>query len=167
VLPVKDVEGGEAHVEHFLLAKNEALIGRSRVRFRYTRSWRCGRGRSTHQRKTQSGGTQRLHGGGIRRALLPRSLLDPCHGRILRKFLRKRSTRMRSAKPPRKDYLCKFHSSQGPKSRHNRLLHLRARAVPGTCVSGIGLSRLVVWCSSMSDVRGRPEVDGARPNRRD
>jgi hypothetical protein len=80
------MERGETDVDHFLFAKNEALIGRVIVGLRDTGSGHRGRGCSTHQRKTQSGGTQHLHGGGFGRAFLLRSLLDPWHGRILRKF---------------------------------------------------------------------------------
>jgi hypothetical protein len=80
------VERGETDVGHFLFAKNEALIGRGIVGLRDTGSGHRGCGCTTHQRKTQSGGTQHLHGGGLGCALLLRSLLDPWHGRILRKF---------------------------------------------------------------------------------
>jgi hypothetical protein len=86
VFPIEEMERGETDVDHFLFAKNEALIGRVIVGLRDTGSGYRGRGCCTHQRKTQSGGTQRLHGG-FGRAFLFRSLLDPWHGRILRKFL--------------------------------------------------------------------------------
>jgi hypothetical protein len=81
------MERGETDVGHFLFAKNEALIGRGIVRLRDTGSGHRGSGCITHQRKAQSGGTQHFHGGGFGRAFLLRSLLDPSHGRILRKFL--------------------------------------------------------------------------------
>jgi hypothetical protein len=86
MFPIEEMERGETDVDHFLFAKNEALIGRVIVGLRDTGSGHGRPGCSTHQRKTQSGGTQSLHGG-FGRAFLLRSLLDPWHGRILRKFL--------------------------------------------------------------------------------
>src|SRR4029077_8610929 len=80
------MERGETDVGHFLFAKNEALIGRGIVRLRNSGSGHRGCGCATHQRKTQSGGPQHLHGGGFGCALLLRSLLHSWHGRILRKF---------------------------------------------------------------------------------
>jgi hypothetical protein len=77
VFPVENIECGKSDVEHFLVAKNEALIGRDVVRLRDAGSGRRGCGCSTHHRKTQPGGTQHLHCGGFCRAFLPRSLLDP------------------------------------------------------------------------------------------
>jgi hypothetical protein len=87
VFPIEEMERGETDVLHFLFAKNEALIGRGIVRLRNTGSGHRGCGCTTHQRKTQSGGTQHLHGGGFGCAFLLRSFFDPWHGRILRKFL--------------------------------------------------------------------------------
>jgi hypothetical protein len=78
------MERGETDVGHLLFAKNEALIGRGILRD--ISSWYRGCRCATHQRKTQSRGTQHLHGGGFGCAFLLRSLLDPWHGRILRKF---------------------------------------------------------------------------------
>ncbi|WGD55404.1 hypothetical protein QA641_16905 [Bradyrhizobium sp. CB1650] len=86
VLFVEEMERGETDVGHFLFAKNEALIGRGIIRLRDTSSGHRGCGCTTNQRKTQSGGTQYLHGGGFGCAFLLRSLLDPWHGRILCKF---------------------------------------------------------------------------------
>jgi len=77
------MERGEADVLHFLFVKNEALIGRGVVRLRDVSSGHRGSRCTTEQRKTQSGRTQPRHGGGLSRAFLPRSLLDPSHGRIL------------------------------------------------------------------------------------
>jgi hypothetical protein len=85
--PIEKMERGETDVGHFFFAKNEALIGRGIVKWRDTGSGHCGCGCTTHQRKAQSGGTQRRHGGGLGCAFPLRSLLDPCHGRILRQFL--------------------------------------------------------------------------------
>ncbi|OAF12106.1 hypothetical protein AXW67_21230 [Bradyrhizobium neotropicale] len=82
VLFVEEMERGETDVGHFLFAKKEALIGRGIIRLRDTSSGHRGCGCTTHQRKTQSGGTQHLHGGGFGCAFLLRSLLDPWHGRI-------------------------------------------------------------------------------------
>jgi hypothetical protein len=87
VFPIEQMERGETDVGHFLFAKNEAVIGRGIVRLRDTGSGRRGCGCTTHQRKTESGGTEHFHGGGFGCALPLRSLLDPWHGRILRKFL--------------------------------------------------------------------------------
>jgi hypothetical protein len=87
VFPIEDIERGETDVGHFLFVENEALIGRGIVRLRDTGSGHRGCGCTTYQRKTQSGGTQHLHGGGFGCAFLLRSFLDPWHGRILRKFL--------------------------------------------------------------------------------
>jgi hypothetical protein len=84
VFPVEEMERGQADVGHFLFAKNEALIGRRIARLRDTGSGRRGCGCTTCQRKTQSGGTQHLHGAGFGCAFPFRSLLDPWHGRILR-----------------------------------------------------------------------------------
>jgi uncharacterized protein involved in copper resistance len=84
VLSIEEMERGQTDVGHFLFAKNEALIGRGIVRLRDTGSGYCGCGSTTRQRKTQSGGTEHLHGGGFGCAFLLRSLLDPWHGRILR-----------------------------------------------------------------------------------
>jgi hypothetical protein len=86
VLFLEEMERGETDVGHFLFAKNEALIRRGIIRLRDTSSGHRGCGCTTDQRKTQSGGTQHLHGGGFGCAFLPRSLPDPWHGRILRKF---------------------------------------------------------------------------------
>jgi autotransporter-associated beta strand protein len=86
VFPIEDVERGETDVGHFLFAENKALIGRGIVKLRDIGSGRRRCGCTTHQRKTQSGGTQRLHGRGFGSALLLRSLLDR-HGRILRRVL--------------------------------------------------------------------------------
>jgi hypothetical protein len=87
VFPVEQMERGETDVGHFLFTKNETLIGRGIVGLRDISSGRRGRGCAADQRKTQSGGAQHLHGGGFGCAFLLRSLLDPSHGRILRKFL--------------------------------------------------------------------------------
>jgi hypothetical protein len=77
VFLIENIERGETDIEHFLVAKNEALIGRGIVRVRDAGSGHRGCGRTTHQRKTQSGGTQHLRSGGFGRAFLFRSLLDP------------------------------------------------------------------------------------------
>jgi hypothetical protein len=87
VLFVEKMERGETDVGHFLFAKNEAVIGRGIVSLRDIRVGHRGRGRATHQRKAQSGGAERRHGG-FCFALLLRSVLDPCHGRILQRTLR-------------------------------------------------------------------------------
>ena len=87
VFPIEEMKGGEGDVGHFLFAKNEAVIARGIVRLRDTGSGHRGCGCTTHQRKTHSGGTEHFHGAGLFCALLLRSLLDPWHGRILRKFL--------------------------------------------------------------------------------
>jgi hypothetical protein len=79
VFPIEEMERGETDVLHFLFAKNETLIGRGIVRLRDISSAHRGSRCTTEQRKTQSRRTQHRHGGG----LLPRSLLDPSHGRIL------------------------------------------------------------------------------------
>ena len=55
--PIEEMERGQTDVDHFLFAKNEALIGRGIVRLRDAGSGHRGRGCTTHQRKTQSGGT--------------------------------------------------------------------------------------------------------------
>jgi hypothetical protein len=120
------MERGETDVGHFLFAKNEALIGRGIVRLRDTGSGHRGCGCTTHQRKTQSGGTQHLHGGGFGCAFLLRSLLDPWHGRILRKFLLKRLASVRSAKPARKGYPCHKMRNISSSSIH---LHERDRHI--------------------------------------
>jgi hypothetical protein len=83
VFPIEEMERGETDVLHFLFAKNEALIGRGIVRLQDISSGHRGSRCTTKQRKTQSGRTQRRHGGGLGCAFLPRSLLDPSHGRIL------------------------------------------------------------------------------------
>jgi hypothetical protein len=57
VFPIEQMERGQTDVGHFLFVKNEALIGRGIVRFRNTGSGHRGCGCTTHQRKTQSGGT--------------------------------------------------------------------------------------------------------------
>jgi hypothetical protein len=87
VFPVEEMEGGKTDVGHFLLAKDEALIGRAVVG-----SWDIGRRRrgcrrATDERQAQSGGAQHFRSGCFACAFLLRSLLDPSHGRILRKFL--------------------------------------------------------------------------------
>jgi hypothetical protein len=51
------MERGETDVGHFLFAKKEALIRRRIVRLQDTGSGHRGCGRTTRQRKTQSGGT--------------------------------------------------------------------------------------------------------------
>jgi hypothetical protein len=78
VLSIEEMERGQTYVGHFLFAKKEALIGPVIVGLRDTGSGHRGCGCSiTHQRKTQSGSTQHLHGGSLGRAFLLRSLLDP------------------------------------------------------------------------------------------
>jgi hypothetical protein len=77
------MERGEADIGHFLLAKNEALTGRCVVRLQDISSGHRGCGCTTEQRKTQSGRTHHRDGGGLGCTFLPRSLLDPSHGRIL------------------------------------------------------------------------------------
>jgi hypothetical protein len=84
VLPVEQMECREADVGHFLFAKNKALVGKVIVALRDVGSGQCRRRRTSHERETQSGGTQH---GGFARALLHQSLLDLWHGRILQKFL--------------------------------------------------------------------------------
>jgi hypothetical protein len=91
VFPVEEMEGGETDVGHFLFAKNEALIGRSIVRLRGIGSGNRGSGCATHQRKTQSSGTQHRQSSSC--VFLFRSLLDPWHGRILQYFLRRNGKR--------------------------------------------------------------------------
>ena len=92
VFPIEEMKSGEGDVDHFLFAKNEAVIGRAVVGLRQIKSWRRGCGRTTHQGKTHSGGTQCHHGAGFACALLLRSSLHSWHGRILRKFVVKGST---------------------------------------------------------------------------
>jgi hypothetical protein len=87
VFLVEEMERGETDVGHFLFAKDEAPIGRGIVRWQDICRGRRGCGCATDQRKTEAGGTQRRHGGGFGCPLLLRSLLDPSHGRILRKLL--------------------------------------------------------------------------------
>jgi hypothetical protein len=83
IFSIEEMKRSKADVLHFLFAKDEALIGRSIVGLRDMSS-RYGRSRcTTEQRKTQSGRTQRCHGSSLGCAFLPRSLLDPSHGRIL------------------------------------------------------------------------------------
>jgi hypothetical protein len=77
VFLIENIERGETDVGHFLLAQNEALIGRDTVRLRDAGSGHRGCGCIARQRKTQSGGTQHLHGGCFGPAFLLRSLLDP------------------------------------------------------------------------------------------
>src|SRR5215472_3854484 len=73
---------GETDVLHFLFAKEEALIRLGVVRLRDISSRHRGSRCNAEQRKTQSGRPQPRHGG-LGCAFLPRSLLDPSHGRIL------------------------------------------------------------------------------------
>src|SRR5580692_4584349 len=77
------MERGETYVLHFLFAKEEALLRRGVVRLRDISGGHRGSRCNTEQRKTQSGRTQPCHGGGLGCAFLPRSWLDPSHGRIL------------------------------------------------------------------------------------
>jgi hypothetical protein len=86
VFLIEEIERGETDVGHFLLAKNEALIGRDVVRLRDIGSGYRVRG-CARQRKTQSGRTERRYRGGFGCARVLRSLLHPWHGRILRKLL--------------------------------------------------------------------------------
>jgi hypothetical protein len=83
VFPIEEMERGETDILHFLFAKNQTLIGRGIVRLRDISSAHRGSRCTTEQRKTQSGRTQHRHGGGLGCAFLPRSFLDPSHGRIL------------------------------------------------------------------------------------
>ena len=86
MLLIEQMERRKTDVGHLLLAKNEAIPGPVVVRLRDISSGHRGRGCATDQRKTKSGGTQHLHGGGFGCAFLLRSLLDPWHGRILQQF---------------------------------------------------------------------------------
>ena len=81
---IEEMERGETDVGHFLFAKNEALIGRGIIGDIST--GHRGGGSTTHQRQTQSAGTQCSQGGGFGRAFLRGSLLDPWHGRVLQKL---------------------------------------------------------------------------------
>ena len=85
VLLIEQMESGETDVGHFLFAEDEALIGRGIVGLRDISSGHRRSGCATHQRKTQSGGSQRCQKGRFGRAFLLRSLLDPWHGHILQK----------------------------------------------------------------------------------
>ena len=87
VFPVEEIERGKTDVRHFLFAENETLVRRDIVGLREVGAGQCGSGCASHQRKTQSGGTQRSDGTGFGRAFPLRSLLDLWHGRILREFL--------------------------------------------------------------------------------
>lgn len=87
VFPIKEVERGETDVGHFLFAKDQALIGRGIVGLRQSGTRHAGCGGAACQRKTQSGGTQRTHGGGFGRAFWHRSLLVSWHGCTLQEFL--------------------------------------------------------------------------------
>jgi hypothetical protein len=107
------MERSEADVGHFLFAKNESLIGRGVVGLGDISGGHRGCGCATHQRKTKSGGAQHLDGGGFAFAFLLRSLLDPWHGRILRKFLWKRFAIVNSAKPARKGLPVQCETSHG------------------------------------------------------
>jgi len=69
------VERGKTDIGHFLFAKNEALIGVVVMRNIGNGHRRCGC--AARQRKTQSGGTQRLYGGAFGCAFLRRNSLDP------------------------------------------------------------------------------------------
>jgi hypothetical protein len=110
ILPIEEIERGETDVGHFLFAKDEALVGRVVVGLREIGSGHGGCGCVTRQRKPQSGGTQRRHGGGFGCAFPLRSLLDLWHARILRPFAVKPVqpdvASVRPAKPARKGYLC-------------------------------------------------------------
>jgi len=78
------MERGKTDVLHFFFAKDEALMMRRGIAsLRNIRRGHRGSRCTTEQRKTQSGRTQRRHGGGVGCAFLPRSSLDPSHGRIL------------------------------------------------------------------------------------
>ena len=80
---IEEMKRGETDVLHFLFAKDEALIRLGVVRLRDISSGHRGSRCNAEQRKTQSGRTEPRHGSGLGCAFLPRSLLDPSHGRIL------------------------------------------------------------------------------------
>jgi hypothetical protein len=77
VFLIEQMERGETDVGHFLFSKNEALIGRGIVGSRDISGGYRGCGCATHQRKTQSGGTQRRQECRFGYAFPLRSLLDP------------------------------------------------------------------------------------------
>jgi hypothetical protein len=84
VFTIDEMEGGEADVGKFFFTERHYLARREvrpwlNVRRRYG-CCRC----ASRQRESQSGGSQRRHGG-FGYALL-RSFLHPLHGRILQKF---------------------------------------------------------------------------------
>ena len=84
--PVEEEECGKTHVSHFLFAENEALIGCGVERLRNVSGRKSGCRCASHQRKTQSGGTQCRYTsglGGSGQALPLRSLLHPGHVHIL------------------------------------------------------------------------------------
>jgi hypothetical protein len=91
IFPVEEIERGEIDVGHFLFAENEAVIGQAIVGLRDigSRHRRCGC--ATHQRETQSGGTQHTDGGGFACAFWCRSSLDPWHDRVLQNEKAQRS----------------------------------------------------------------------------
>src|SRR6516162_7430348 len=99
------MERGETDVLHFLFAKKEAQIGRGIVRLRDISSGHGGSRCTTEQRKTQSGRTHHRHGGGLGCAFLPRSFLDPSHGRSSLLVNTLGVASLRSAKGARKIYL--------------------------------------------------------------
>ena len=80
VFPIEEMERGETDVGHFLFAKNDALVGRGIVGLRDISGGHRGCGCATHERKTQSGDTQRRQECRFGCAFPFRSLLDPWHG---------------------------------------------------------------------------------------
>jgi hypothetical protein len=84
------MECSQADVGHFLFVENEALIEWGIVGLGDISGGHRGCGSTPHQRKTQSGGAQCRHRGGVGCALPFRSLLHLWHGRILRLLVFKR-----------------------------------------------------------------------------
>ena len=155
MFPIEEMERGETDVGHFLFAKNEALIWRGIVKLRDAGGGHRGCGCTTHQRKTQSGGTQHFHSGGFGCALLLRSLLDPWHGRILRKFLRKRLGSVRSAKPARKGFL--WHKTRNISSSS---IHLHER---DRHITALVKRNPAIWVRGLAPV-GRSVASGDLPD---
>jgi len=77
------MERGETDVGHLLFVKNGALLGPVVVSLRQISRGHRRCGCAPSQRKPQSSGAQRRHGGGFVRVVTFRGLLRPSHGRFL------------------------------------------------------------------------------------
>jgi hypothetical protein len=124
VFLVEEVECSKTYVGYFLLAKNEALIGRCVQGLGNVRSRNSRCGRASCQRKTKSGGTQGRHTNGFGPTIPLQSLFHPGHAASSMPVFRFQQKIYRFQVPNRK--MLRFGQVlRKVEQIHNSLLHLQ------------------------------------------